>query len=94
MEQKAKLKNKEKLLEECMNKKRGESAYKTKTKSIVPLLESQDYTRKPQNFMRENNKLIARTYIMGRYGMLQCAANYSTGYAIKECLLMLQRWQA
>ena len=85
VEQKAEVKNKEKLLEECMNKKRGECVIKTKTKSIVPLLESQDYERKPQSFMRENNKLITRAYIMGRYGMLQCAANYSTGYATKEC---------
>ena len=84
MEEKAEIKNKEKL-EECMNKKRSDNLYKTKTKSIVPLLESQNYTRKPQSFMRENNKLITRAYIMGRYGMLQCAANYCTGYGTKEC---------
>ena len=35
--------------------------------------------------MKENNKLITRAYIMGRYGMLQCAANYSMGYATKLC---------
>ena len=29
--------------------------------------------------------MIARAYIMGRYGVLQCAANFSTGYATKEC---------
>ena len=85
VEQKAEIKNKEKLLEECINKKRGESGYKIKSKSIVPLIECEEYTRKPQSFMRENNKLITRAYIMGRYGMLQCAANHSAGYATKEC---------
>ena len=85
VEQKAEIKNKEKLLEECMNKKRGANSYKTKTKTIVPLLENPDYVRKPQSFMKTNNKIMARAYIMGRYGMLQCAANYSTGYATKDC---------
>ena len=85
VEQVAEKKNKEKIMEDCFNKKRGESTYKTKTKTIVPLLENPDYLRKPQSFMKENNKLITRAYIMGRYGMLQCAANYSMGYATKEC---------
>ena len=31
------------------------------------------------------NKIIARAYIMGKYGMLQCAANYSNGYGSKDC---------
>ena len=35
--------------------------------------------------MSKNNKLIARAYIMGRYGMLQCAANFSNGYGGKNC---------
>ena len=72
-------------MDECLNKKRGQDTYKTKTKSIVPLIEKPDFVRKPQNFMRENNKLIARAYIMARYGMLQCAANFSCGYGTKTC---------
>ena len=35
--------------------------------------------------MNENNELIARAYIMGRYGMLQCASNFSMGYGGKMC---------
>ena len=35
--------------------------------------------------MSENNKLVARAYIMARYGMLQCAANFSCGYGTKTC---------
>ena len=85
VEQAAEKKNKEKIQEDCMNKKRGEITQKTKTKSILPLLESSEYARKPETFMKEDNKLIARAYIMGRYGMLQCAANYSMGYATKMC---------
>ena len=68
-----------------MNKRRGEESIKTKTKSIVPILQSDEYARKPQPFMRENNKLISKAYIMGRHGMLQCAANFSAGYAGKNC---------
>ena len=35
--------------------------------------------------MDANNKLIARAYIMGQFGMLQCAANFSNGYGGKTC---------
>ena len=72
--------NKEKILEECHKKERGEHRIRTKTKTLVPLLENEEYVLKPQSFMHKNNKLIARAYIMGRYGMLQCAANFSNGY--------------
>ena len=85
VEKEAEKKNKEKLIDDCLNKKRGSETYKTKTKSIVPLIEKPDYERKPQYFMKENNKLIARAYIMARYGMLQCAANFSSGYGTKNC---------
>ena len=78
-------KNKQQILDDCMTKKRGVEIIKTKVKTIVPLIQSDMYVRKPQPFMRENNKLIAKAYIMGRYGMLQCAANFSNGYARKEC---------
>ena len=58
VEEVAEKKNKEKIMEDCLNKKRGESTYKTKTKMIVPLLENPDYLRKPQNFMKENNRVV------------------------------------
>ena len=35
--------------------------------------------------VNENNKLLTRVYIMGRYGMLQCGANFSMGYGDKNC---------
>ena len=52
---------------------------------MIPLLESDEYVRKPQPFMTKNNKLVAKAYIMGRYGMLKCAANFSNGYGGKNC---------
>ena len=41
--------------------------------------------RKPKSFMNANNKLIARAYITGRYGMLMCASNLNTGFGGKIC---------
>ena len=82
----AERKNKQKILEECHKKVRGVSSIKTKTKSLIPILENEEYSRKPQTFMTKNNKLKARAYIMGRFGMLQCAANFSNGYGGKNCV--------
>ena len=81
----AEKKNRELIIEECYTRKRTEDKEKTKTKSLIPLLENESYCRKPPQFMNRNNKLIARAYIMGRYGMLQCAANFSMGYGGKNC---------
>ena len=81
----AEKKNKDRMMEDCIMKVRGEAKTKTKTKSLVHLLENEDYTRKPEVFMHSNNKLIARAFIMGRYGMLQCASNYSMGSGGKMC---------
>ena len=40
--------------------------------------------RKPLPYMSKT-KLVARAYIMGQFGMLQCAANFSNGYGSKIC---------
>ena len=81
----AEKKNRDKIREDCLIKTRGEEKMKTKTKTIIPQLDASEFQRKPEYFMDENNKLIARAYIMGRYGMLQCASNFSTGYGGKIC---------
>ena len=81
----AEKKNREKILGECFKKERGSSQIKTKTRRLVQTLENESLTREPQPFMIKNNKLIARAYIMGQYGMLQCAANFSNGYGGKNC---------
>ena len=57
----------------------------TKTKTIIPILEVSEYERKPHKVLIENDKLVARAYIMGRFGMLQCAANFSSGNGGKNC---------
>ena len=49
------------------------------------MLEDPNYVRKPDAFMSCNNKLIARAYMMGRYGMLMCASNYSMIFGGKMC---------
>ena len=85
MHEAAERKNKEKILGECYKKERGNSTIKTKTKRLIPLLENNEFKRGPQPCIIKNNKLIARAYIMGRYGMLQCAANFSNGYGGKDC---------
>ena len=77
--------NKDQILRECYKKQRGAQTVKTKTKHLVAVLEEQAYERRPATFMHKNNKLIARAYIMGQYGMLQCASNFSNGYGSKLC---------
>ena len=81
----AETKNRERLREECYKRSRGEEKIKTKTERIIAQIDDAKYIRKPEPFMHLNNKLIARVFIMGRYGMLQCASNFSTGYGGKNC---------
>ena len=81
----AEKKNKERLLAECYKKERGVTEVKTKTKTIIPILENSHYQRQPHPFITKNNTLTTRAFIMGKYGMLQCAANYSNGYGSKNC---------
>ena len=77
--------NRKRMLDECHKKERGEITIKTKTKRIVPFIESSNYNRHPEKYLKANNKLITRAYIMGRYGMLQCAANFKGQYGDKTC---------
>ena len=52
--------------------------------SILEQINDPSFVRKPLEFM-DKNLLIARALIMGRYGMLQCGANFQKGYGNKEC---------
>ena len=58
---------------------------KTKSLSLITIFNDPEYIRKPQNFITIHDILTVRAIIMGRYGMLQCAANYGTGYGGKDC---------
>ena len=80
--------NKHRLREECETKIRGESKQKTKTKFVLEKLEGVDYVRKPDIFILQNYSILhTRALIMGRYGMLKCANNFSHGHGTKMCNL-------
>ena len=81
----AERKNKERLKSDCFDKGRNGEKQKTKTKTLIADLEDTNYDRKPHPLLMENNKLVARAYVMGRFGMLQCAANFSAGNGGKIC---------
>ena len=77
--------NKERLKNDCIDKRRNGDKQKTKTKTLIPILEDPQNERKPHPVLLENNVLVARVYIMGRFAMLQCAANFSCGNGGKDC---------
>ena len=77
--------NKTKMLEECQIKKRGIPKPKTKTTTVIEKIEDRNYHRNPSPLLRELTSLEARALIMGRYGMLDCKANFSMGYGGKYC---------
>ena len=59
---------------------------KTKTKHAENLVKQAQYQRKPDELLSKNQSLpFARALIMGRYGMLDCANNYSMKYGGKNC---------
>ena len=73
------------LLEECQTKTRGTVKCKTKTKTIFEKLQCNDYKRTPILILRHLNCIETRAFIMGRFGMLDCKANFSNGYGGKVC---------
>ena len=81
---KAEEQNREKLKEELFSKRRGQDKQKTKTLSLLEQIDDPSYERKPLKLM-DKNVLIARALIMGKFGMLRCAANFQNGYGNKEC---------
>ena len=82
----AEMMNKARLKEECETKSRGETKQKTKTKFVVDKVDRSDYQRKPDNFIARNHSILhTRALIMGRYGMLKCANNFSSGHGTKMC---------
>ena len=74
-------KNTEALIDMC----RGANGEKTKTKKFLPLLEAQDYKRRPMTEILDKQRRIAKALIMGLCGMLDCANNYAHKYGTKVC---------
>ena len=77
--------NVRRLQEECRKRGGSGSELKTKTKSIVEELEKSGYKRKTLEIMHHGSITASRAIIMGRYGMLQCKANFSLGKRDKNC---------
>ena len=63
--------------------KKGE---KTKTKSVIDILNKPDYIRAPLTVLLDKTKLEVKAIIMGRYGMLDCSNNYEVKYKRKNCM--------
>ena len=78
--------NVRKLREECETKSRGETKQKTKTKFVIDSVNDGDYSRGPDKYILRNHSIThTRALIMGRYGMLKCANNFSNGHGTKLC---------
>ena len=73
------------LRDECYTKERTKSKIKSKSKSIIDEIDDPLYRRKPLEIMRHGFVIVTRALIMGRFGMLQCKANYSYGSKNKNC---------
>ena len=87
----AEIMNIRKLREECEIKSRGESRQKTKTKFVITSVNNGDYSRGPDKFILQNNSITyTRALIMGRYGMLKCANNFSNGHGTKLCDICME----
>ena len=74
-------KQKERLEQEC-KKENGE--VKEKTRHVLEQLQDPSYSRKPCQVLRLSRSK-ARIILIARYGMLDCAANYSHSYKSKQC---------
>ena len=82
----AEKRNKAKICEECEIKSRGETRQKTKTKHVMNVIEKPGYCRGLDKFVGHYPSIsFSRAIIMGRYGMLSCANNFSNGYGSKYC---------
>ena len=74
-------KNKERMKNICISSKGA----KTKTRHVLSQLELDTYVRKPESGLVKMSRLKAKAIIMGRYGMLDCRANYKFKYKSDLC---------
>ena len=68
--------NHERLKQECHKTIDGIATEKTKTKSILTLLNDPAYTRKPRSELIYASKQETKAIIIARFGMLECGQNY------------------
>ena len=74
-------KQKERLEHEC---KRENGEAKEKTRHVLEQIQDPSYSRQPSPVM-SLSRSRARIILIARYGMLDCAANYSHSYKSKIC---------
>ena len=54
--------------------------------SIENIISDQNYQRKLDEFLVKHQSIAyARAYMMGKFGMLDCASNFANKYGGKEC---------
>ena len=68
--------NKERLLEDLYKTEDGVQKRKTKTTSIVNLIEHPDYKRRPLSEILLCTKQETKAIVTARFGMLECGKNY------------------
>ena len=66
----------ERLIAECYKTTEGEKIVKTKTASLIPIVTSETYTRRPDYAVLNTTKRETRTIMMARYGLLECGRNF------------------
>ena len=77
--------HKAKLHEECHSVRGDKICEKTKTLTIIPSIESDDFNRTHDYGLKTLTRIKARAIIMGRYMMLDCANNFENKYGSKKC---------
>ena len=78
--------NANRLADECKTKLRGETRSKTKTKYVESVITEPSYERNIDPILVKYPSITyARALILGRFGMLQCASNFSVKYGGKLC---------
>ena len=65
-------KNKEKILEQCVNISNGERKTKAKSKHIYDKLSNENFYGEPQKELVDLSKQRLKTILLARYGMLEC----------------------
>ena len=68
--------NKQKLIESCTTVTPTGTKINTKTREIHTKLTTEPYNRQPPNEILNGNKLITKTIILARHGMLECGNNF------------------
>ena len=68
--------NLERLKEMCHKKVGDNQEIKTKTASIVPIINERNYKREPQFTILKTTKKETKTIMLAKYGLLECGKNF------------------